>query len=103
MFFPSNLSFEGEILAENLVRVEGKVKGTIKSPVVVVAEGSRAVAEVEAECLYVVGNFQGIARARFLYLDSNGKMEGEVRAETVYVDQGATMKGRVSVGKKEGA
>ncbi|NSW76169.1 MAG: polymer-forming cytoskeletal protein [Candidatus Atribacteria bacterium] len=102
VLFPPHLSFEGEIIAENLVRVEGKVKGTVKSPVVVIAGGARTIAEVEAECLYVEGNFQGIARVHFFYLDATGSVEGEIKAETIYVDKGARMKGKITAGKKEG-
>lgn len=102
VLFPPHLAFEGEIIAENLVRVEGKVKGTVKSPVVVIAGGARAIAEVEAECLYVEGNFQGIARVHFFYLDATGSVEGEVKVETLYVDKGARMKGKITAGKKEG-
>ncbi|MEN3186971.1 MAG: polymer-forming cytoskeletal protein [Atribacterota bacterium] len=102
VLFPPQLSFEGEITAEHLVRVEGELKGTIKSPVVVVAGGARVVAEVEAECLYVEGIFRGIARVHFFYLDSSGSVEGEVKAETLYVDKGARMSGKIKAGRKEG-
>ncbi|MGC8778395.1 MAG: polymer-forming cytoskeletal protein, partial [Candidatus Caldatribacteriaceae bacterium] len=44
VLFPPHLSFEGEMAAESLVRIEGRVKGTIKSPVVVVAESARTIA-----------------------------------------------------------
>jgi cytoskeletal protein CcmA (bactofilin family) len=102
VLFPPHLSFEGEIAAQNLVRIEGKAKGTIKSPVVVVAEGARTIAEVEAECLYVEGNFQGIARTHFFYLDALGSVNGEVKTEVLYIEKGARMKGRISAGKREG-
>lgn len=102
VFFSSGVSFEGELLAQNLVQVEGKAKGTIKSLAIVVAEEAKMVAEVETQCLYVKGCFQGIARTQMLYIDSTGSMDGEIKAEVLYIDKGAKMKGRVSVGKKKG-
>ncbi|MGQ9472964.1 MAG: bactofilin family protein [Candidatus Caldatribacteriaceae bacterium] len=97
-----DVSFEGELLAQNLVRVEGKAKGTIRSLAVVVAEEAKMVAEVETQCLYVKGHFQGIVRTQMLYVDSTGSVDGEIKTEVLHIDKGARMKGKVSVEKKKG-
>ncbi len=102
VFLPTRSSFEGDIETDALVRIEGKMIGRIKSSVVIVAQQAKTTAEVEADCLYVEGNFQGIARTRLLYLAHGGSVNGEVRAESLYVHQGAFMKGKVAISKREG-
>lgn len=98
VFFPSGVSFEGEIESASLVRVEGEVWGSIRCPVAVFAETARATVEVESQCLYIEGHCRGVFRSTVLYLAPRGRVEGEVHTETLYIEDGARMRGRICVG-----
>ncbi|MCX6091020.1 MAG: polymer-forming cytoskeletal protein [Candidatus Atribacteria bacterium] len=101
LYLPENISFDGVIETQGLIRLEGKFKGRIHCPAVILAPGAVVTAEIESQWILIEGHFRGIARVSFLYLAHQGRCDGDVRTRSLYVEEGAIMKARVFIEEKE--
>jgi len=99
IYLPPGCTFDGELQAEGSIRIEGRVRGKVRAPVVIIGEGSHVTAEVEAHCFYVAGLFRGIAHVAFFYLTADGEAEADISTESCFLDAGGNYSGRLRMKK----
>jgi cytoskeletal protein CcmA (bactofilin family) len=95
--------FEGDIMTEGSIAIEGKVKGRIvaKGDVVV---GSVAVVEAEIAtenievCGHITGNIRAYGR---LELGATGTITGDVRAKALAIKEGGNVNGSIRMAEED--
>jgi cytoskeletal protein CcmA (bactofilin family) len=97
--FGPTLRFKGELKAQEDLKVEGRIEGTIhhQQRVVVGAKGE-VVATVTAAVIDVDGKVQGDMHAKkSVKVSSSAIVRGNIRAPSVSITEGANFNGSVSM------
>jgi cytoskeletal protein CcmA (bactofilin family) len=87
--------FEGKLVFEGTVHINGKLKGHIFSDdVLIVGEGAEVHAEIEVGTVLVYGNVVGnIKASRAIELHAPGRIRGNITTPTLMVEQGTIFQG----------
>lgn len=97
--FGPTLRFKGELKAQEDLKVEGRIEGTIQHQqrVVVGAKGE-VVAAVTAAAIEVDGKVQGDMHAKkSVKVSSTAVVRGNIKAPSVSITEGANFNGSVSM------
>jgi cytoskeletal protein CcmA (bactofilin family) len=97
--FGPTLRFKGELKAQEDLKIEGRIEGTIQHQqrVVVGAKGE-VVATVTAAAIDVDGKVQGDMHAKkSVKVSSSAVVRGNIRAPSVSITEGANFNGSVSM------
>lgn len=88
-------NFQGKIVANGTLRVDGRLEGEIASQGdVVIGEGARVVAQVQARNLLIAGEIKGnVKAAGRVELAATAKVEGDLQVGTLVVEDGAVFLG----------
>ena len=103
--FGPTLRFKGELKAQEDLKIEGRIEGTIhhQQRVVVGAKGE-VVAAVTAAAIEVDGKVQGDMHAKkSVKVSSSAVVRGNIRAPSVSITEGANFNGSVSMEPNVGA
>ena len=103
--FGPTLRFKGELKAQEDIRIEGRIEGSIhhQQKVVVGAKGE-VVATVVAQSIDVDGKVQGDITARKAVKVSNSAVvRGNIRAPSVSITEGANFNGGVTMESNAGS
>ena len=103
--FGPTLRFKGELKAQEDIRIEGRIEGSIhhQQKVVVGAKGE-VVATVIAQSIDVDGRVQGDITARKAVKVSNSAVvRGNIRAPSVSITEGANFNGGVTMESNAGS
>ena len=87
--------FEGKLLFEGTVRIDGKFSGEIISTdTLIVGEGAEVKANVQVGSLVCLGDFQGDAKAtKSIELKSPAKVRGNLTTASVLIERGVFFDG----------
>jgi cytoskeletal protein CcmA (bactofilin family) len=97
--FGPTLKFKGELKAQEDIKIEGRIEGTIvhQQRIVVGAKGE-VVATVTAAVIDVEGRVQGDMHARkSIKVSQSAIVRGNVRAPSVSITEGANFNGSVTM------
>jgi cytoskeletal protein CcmA (bactofilin family) len=97
--FGPTLRFKGELKAQEDLKVEGRIEGTIQHQqrVVIGAKGE-VVATVTAASIDIDGKVQGDMHAKkSVKVSSSAVVRGNIRAPSVSITEGANFNGSVSM------
>jgi cytoskeletal protein CcmA (bactofilin family) len=96
-------SIEGDLLSDGDVRIDGKVKGTVKiSGKLVVGEHGVVEGEVECKNAAIAGTVEGAFKiAQTLSIAQSGKISGQIHTEKLSVEPGAELNGTVTMGTEK--
>ncbi len=88
-------SFEGNIVANGTIRIDGEIKGEIKAKGdLVVGESGRVDANIEGRNILVSGKINGNIQATGkMELAASAKLYGDIRVKDLIIEQGALFKG----------
>ena len=103
--FGPTLRFKGELKAQEDLKIEGRIEGTInhQQRVVVGAKGE-VVATVTAAAIDVDGKVQGDMHAKkSVKVSQSAIVRGNIRAPSVSITEGANFNGSVSMEPSVGA
>ena len=103
--FGPTLRFKGELKAQEDIKVEGRIEGTIihQQRIVVGAKGE-VVASVTAASIDVEGRVQGDMNARkSIKINQSATVRGNVRAPSVSITEGANFNGSVTMESNAGS
>ncbi|MBO8163660.1 MAG: polymer-forming cytoskeletal protein [Brevibacillus sp.] len=91
----SGTTFEGSIVAEGTVRIDGRVKGEIHSESdVIVGEGGQVHGLIKGRNINVAGLVEGTIEADGqLQIAPTGKVIGDINVESLTIEQGAKYTG----------
>ncbi len=87
--------FEGKLLFEGTVRIDGKFSGEIISTdTLIIGEGAEVKANVQVGTLICLGDFQGDAKAsKAIELKSPAKVHGTINTASIVVERGVFFDG----------
>lgn len=87
--------FEGKLTFEGTVRIDGKFSGEIHTnDVLVIGEGARVQAEINAGSVVINGEVQGNIRAKTsIELHPPAKVRGNLEAPSLSIDRGVIFEG----------
>lgn len=103
-FLDQNTSFNGTLVFDGTVRIDGNFEGNIKSnDTLVIAESGKVNAQIEAGIVKISGTFDGLIIAKNkveLYKPAN--VSGTLRAPNVKMEEGVLFNGKFEMdnGKK---
>ena len=103
--FGPTLKFKGELKAQEDIKVEGRIEGTIiHQQRVVVGQKGEVIATVSAASIDVEGRVQGDMSARkSIKVTSSAIVRGNVRAPSVSITEGANFNGSVTMEPSTGS
>ena len=94
----------GEITTSDVIQIEGRVEGKIKSTgLVVIGEAGRVKAEIEAENVSIRGKLDGDCTAKNrVEITNTGQVTGNLRAPLIAVAEGAVFRGSSNMTDQDG-
>ncbi len=103
-FLDQGCTIRGEVVFSDLLRIHGRVEGTIASErELLVGEGGEVVGEVSVGRLVVAGTVRGTVRASdTIVVHRTGKVFAEVFTSTLVVDEGGVLEGEVHMTRPDG-
>lgn len=93
----------GKLRSKGTVRIDGRVKGEIRSDQSVIVAGSARVhASIEADSVLIDGEVKGdIAAKRKITLGKTARVTGDLSTPGIVIEEGAKLKGRIVIGSEE--
>jgi cytoskeletal protein CcmA (bactofilin family) len=87
--------FEGKLIFDGTVRIDGKFKGeVITKGVLAIGEGAIVHAEIEADTIIVRGEVHGnLKAANKIEIKGNGKLYGNINTPSLIVESGVIFEG----------
>jgi len=95
-----SLSFEGTLLGEEDLLVEGRFHGEIRVPQhqVTIGSSGQIEGEIRANAIVVEGHVRGnLNAAQQVLVRASGSVHGDIRAPRVALDQGCRFKGSIDM------
>ena len=89
----SGLTIVGKIIGHGALTIFGQVKGEIRAPNIVIAEGAQIEGGLSAEEMTIGGNVKGIIQANRVKLNSGAVVEGDIYHRTLTIEEGARFEG----------
>ena len=91
-----DLSVNGNILCSGLMRIEGKVEGSVKGKgEITVAESAQVKADIEAKKVIILGEVQGNIKAlESVEIVASGKVYGDITTDKISIEEGAIFTGK---------
>ena len=88
-------SFEGKLLFEGTVRIDGKFTGEIMSTdTLIIGEGADVKGEVQVGSLVIVGDYNGNAKAiKAVELKAPAKVRGTITTASIVIERGVFFDG----------
>jgi cytoskeletal protein CcmA (bactofilin family) len=89
-------AFEGKLLFEGTVRIDGKFTGEIVSTdTLIIGEGAEVKGQVQVGSMVVVGDYSGDAKAtKSVELKSPAKVRGTVTTASIVIERGVFFDGQ---------
>lgn len=103
-FLGRDTTFEGKMIFEGVVRLDGKFHGEIFSgDVLIIGETAVINAEIRVGTLIVDGEVSGdVSAASKIEIHSTGKLKGNITAPTLVIREGGFFEGSCKMEKGEG-
>lgn len=100
-FIGAGTYLEGNIETQGSLRVDGKIKGTVKSgDTITIGASGEIEGEVFARNAVVGGKIKGnITTEEKLILEATSALSGNLRASKLIIDEGAVFNGKSQMGK----
>jgi len=98
-----NSSFEGNIMSQGTVRIDGKFNGKIDvKGNIIIGDSAKLEAEIMAENVIVSGEIKGNINAKNqIEITSTGKIYGDIEVKKLIVDDGAVFDGKCTMIKTD--
>jgi len=95
--------FDGKLIFEGTVRIDGKFKGEVFTKgVLVIGESATVQAEVEADTIIINGEVHGnLVASNRIEIRSPGKLYGNIKTATLMVEEGVIFEGSCQMNEKE--
>lgn len=95
--------FEGNIVVEHSLRVDGQVKGDIQTPdTLVIGKDGEVIGNVKVKSLVLGGKMKGtVVASSKIVLENKSEFRGEMRTNRLTIDDGALFEGKCSMSKDQ--
>lgn len=103
--FGPTLRFKGELKAQEDIKIEGRIEGTIQhQQKVIVGQKGEVVATVNATAIDVDGRVQGdMSAKKSIKVSQSAVVRGNLRAPSVSITEGANFNGGVTMESNAGS
>ncbi len=92
--------FEGNLNLSTATRIDGKVKGNIKSEeMLIIGENGSVEGDITCSEVLIYGTVIGNIEARRVEVKKGAYLNGDVKVDVFVVEEGATYNGRCSMGE----
>ena len=97
--------FEGNLVTRETTRVDGVVKGEIKSEgTVILGTGGKMVGNIQANVVLVAGEIQGdITASVRVEASSTGRIFGNIITKALVIDENAVLQGKCTMNEEKSA
>lgn len=94
-FLGQNTSFNGTLVFDGLVRIDGNFEGNVKTnDTLVIAESGRVKAEIEAGVVKISGHFDGVVTAKTrVELYKPAYVTGIMKTPSIKIEEGVVFNG----------
>lgn len=101
-FLGAGSCFEGKLVFDDVVRLDGDFSGEVVSKGrLVIGESATVKAEIEVESLTISGTFKGNIKARRkVELKSPARVEGNLETPMLSIEEGVVLNGTVIMSEK---
>ncbi len=101
--FAKDLSVKGDVICNGILRIEGRLEGTIKGDGdITVAEHSEVVGDIEGRKVVVLGKVRGnITSKEIVEIIASSEVNGDVTTEKLSIEEGAIFNGKINTKQKE--
>lgn len=102
-FFSSGFHLEGDITAENDIRIEGEIRGKIcTKKKVIIGESGKVLGDIEAAYIVLLGEVKGkVVASNRLTIGKNALFQGMAYTDNIQVDFGAKMEAGIQKFSKQ--
>ncbi len=93
--------FEGSIKATGIIRIDGKLKGTVETTGdIIIGDQGEVIADVIASNITIAGKMHGnIVVKEKTTLLQKGHVEGDIETKIIVIEDGATFNGKCIMGE----
>ena len=92
--------FEGNLNLSTATRIDGKVKGNIRSEeMLIIGETGSVEGDITCSEVLIYGTVIGNIEARRIEVKKGATLSGDVKVDVFVVEEGATYNGRCSMGE----
>jgi cytoskeletal protein CcmA (bactofilin family) len=100
-----DMTITGDMVTEGVVKVEGRVKGTIRATAqIIVSPGAVIEGDVHTKEAVIAGEIQGTIRAsERVELQASGVVRGDIHTPRISVIEGGRVSGEVDMSAEGGA
>lgn len=93
--------FQGNLVVKDTVRVDGEVKGDVKTEsVLIVGSKGRIDGNIEADTIFAGGLIKGdLCAKNKTEISSTGKIFGDIKTKILVIDENAVFQGRCDMGQ----
>jgi cytoskeletal protein CcmA (bactofilin family) len=98
----SNSEFKGDITANGVLRIDGKITGNIIADSVILANGASVVGDIRARSIVIGGRVDGNLTAEdIIEIKPTGQVFGDIHTRKLSVAEGGIFEGRSFIQKDE--
>ena len=96
-------TINGDVQVQNSLRIDGRVKGNIKTTdTVIIGKGGSVEGQIRSKHVFLAGSVQGdIIAAGKVFLESTSSVFGDIKAARLVVDEGAVFDGKCNMKESE--
>lgn len=92
--------FEGNLNLATSTRIDGKVKGNIKSEgMLIIGESGSVEGDIDCSEILIYGNVKGNVDAGRIELKRGASLSGDIRVDVLVIEEGAVYNGHCSMGR----
>jgi cytoskeletal protein CcmA (bactofilin family) len=93
-------SFEGQLMFDGTLHIDGKFKGTIKVDKITVGKNGVLDGKFQANTIVVFGKVRGEVTCEDLTLNSGSEIDGSIQYASIKIQQGSSLSGEIICKKK---
>ncbi len=93
-------TISGKLRCRETLRIDGRVKGDVRcDKTVIIGEGGRVEATIQAESVVISGEVKGnvVARCK-ITLERTARVTGDLETPGIVIEEGAKLEGRIVIG-----
>ena len=100
-FLGEGVRFDGNLIFDGIVRIDGSFYGSIKSnDTLIIADTGNVEATIEVATAKISGTFKGdLYASKKVELYSSANVSGTISSDTLKVEEGVTLNGNIRMGQ----
>jgi cytoskeletal protein CcmA (bactofilin family) len=93
---------EGKLRCKQTLRIDGCIKGEVECErSVLIGEGARVIASIDADEVQIAGTVEGdITARRKITLERTANVKGDLTTPGIVIEEGAKLRGRIVIGSE---